>query len=164
MSGMRALRAAAALATVGGTLLVAPTAEAGTYALSAHVDGVAGGGNYTPTSFHWSDEREITFSHITDASSVTLLGLAQSHQDVGNAIIQESMQVGTTTTAVVTLQMYGVHIEAVREDGNANNPNGPEETVVLRFHKLVYTYQPVNPTNGKPAGAAVTISIPKGPS
>src|SRR5450631_177321 len=108
MGGTRALRAFAAAATVAGAVLVAPVADAaGPYAIDSHVDGIAGGGNYTPTSFRWSEPFEITFTHTTDASSVALLTAAQSHQDVGTAVIHETLQ----GTQVVTLQMSGVHVE-----------------------------------------------------
>ena len=39
-----------------------------------------------------------------------------------------------------------------------NNPNGPQETVVLQFRTVVYTYQPVTPT-GQKAGPPVTITF-----
>lgn len=155
MSGMRALRAGVALATVGAALLSAPGALAsGPYAIDAHVDGVAGGGNYAPSSYHWNEPFEITFTHTTDASSVALMALAQGHQDVGSAVVRQTLQ----GTAVVTLQMSGVRIEVVREDGNVNSPSGPEETVVLRFRKVVYTYQPVTPT-GQKNGPPVTFAF-----
>jgi hypothetical protein len=154
MNGMRVLRAVGALATVGGALLIAPGAmAAGPYALDAHVDGCPNGGNYTPTTFNWTDPFEVTFTHTADATSVALLGFAQSHQEVGTAVVHETLN----GTAVVTLQMSRVHIEVVHEEGNVNNANGPQETVVLRFRTVVYTYQPVTPT-GQKAGPPVTIT------
>ncbi len=153
MNAMRALRTAAALATVGGALLVSPAAEAaGPYAIDAHVDGVAGGGNYAPSRFTWGEPFEITFTHTTDASTAALIALAQSHAEQPTAVVHETLQ----GTQVVTLAMSNVRVEVVREEGNVNNPNGPEETVVLRFKHLVYTYQPVTPT-GQKAGPPVTI-------
>ena len=149
-----ALRAFAAVATVAGAVLVAPVADAaGPYALDAHVDGIAGGGNYTPIRFNWNEPGEITFTHYTDSSSVALLTAAQSRQDVGTAVIHETLQ----GTQVVTLQLSGVHVEAVHEEGNVNDPNGPAETVVLRFRKLTFTFQPVLP-NGQKAGPPVTYT------
>ena len=154
MSGTRTLRAIAAAATVTGALLVAPVADAaGPYAIDAHVDGIAGGGNYTPARFSWNEPFEITFTHTTDASSVALLAAAQSHQDIGTAVLHETLQ----GTQVVTLQMSGVHIETVREEGNVNDPNGPAETVELRFRKIVFTFQPVLP-NGQKNGPPVSIT------
>jgi type VI protein secretion system component Hcp len=154
MGGTRALRVFAAASTVAGAVLVAPAADAaGPYAIDAHVDGIAGGGNYTPTRFSWNEPFEITFTHTTDSSSVALLAAAQSHQDVGTAELHETLQ----GTQVVTLQMSGVRVETVREEGNVNDANGPSETVELRFRKIVFTFQPVLP-NGQKNGPPVTIT------
>jgi type VI protein secretion system component Hcp len=152
--GTRTLRAIAAVATVAGAMAVAPVADAaGPYAIDAHVDGIAGGGNYSPSRFSWTDPFEVTFTHTTDSSSVALLTAAQSHQDVGTAVVHETLM----GTQVVTLALSGVHVEAVHEDGNVNDANGPSETVVLRFRKVTYTYQPVQP-NGQKNGPPVTFT------
>jgi len=154
MGGTGALRGVAAAAMFVGAALVAPVADAaGPYAIDAHVDGIAGGGNYTPTRFNWTDPGEITFTHTTDSSTLALLTAAQSKQDVGNAVVHETLQ----GTQVITLQMFGVHVEAVHEEGNVNDPSGPSETVVLRFRRLTYTFQPVLP-NGQKAGPPVTYN------
>ncbi len=154
MGGTRALRALAAAATVAGAVLVAPVADAaGPYAIDVHVDGIAGGGNYTPTRFNWNEPFEVTFTHTADASSVALLAAAQSHQDVGTAVLHETLQ----GTQVVTLQMSGVRVETVREGGDVNDANGPSETVELRFRKIVFTFQPVLP-NGQKNGPPVSIT------
>lgn len=154
MNGTRVARAVGALATVAGVFLVAPGAmAAGPYALDAHIDSVPNGGNYTPSSFNWTDPFEITFTHTTDATTVALIGFAQSHQDVGTAVVHETLN----GTAVVTLQMSHVQIQVVHEEGNVNNPNGPQETVVLHYRQVVYTYQPVTPT-GQKAGPPVSIT------
>ncbi len=154
MGGTRAFRAFAAMATVAGAVLVAPIADAaGPYALDAHVDGITGGGNYTPTKFTWNEPFEITFTHTVDTSTVALQAAAQGHQDLGTAVVHETLQ----GTQVVTLQMSGVHVEGVRAEGNVNDANGPAETVVLRFRKVVYTYQPVLP-NGQKNGPPVTFT------
>jgi hypothetical protein len=174
MSGMRAFRAVAVVAAVGGSLLAAPGAQAaGPYAIDAHVDAPAtppgppppttappppaGGFSYTPTSFRWNEPFEVTFTHLTDVNSAALMGLAQGHREVPTAIIHETLG----QTAVVTLAMSNVRVEVVHEEGNVNNSNGPEETVVLRFRTVVYTYQPVTPT-GQKAGAPVTITYSEG--
>jgi hypothetical protein len=165
MSGMRAFRAVAAVAAVGGALLVAPGAEAaGPYALDAHIDAPAGpmsgpsigpgGFNYTPGSFRWNDPFEVSFTHITDSSSAALLTLAQPpRRDIPTAVVHETLN----GTAVVTLAMSGVRVDVVHEEGSVNNPNGPEETVVLRFRNVTYTYQPVTAT-GQKNGPPVTIT------
>ena len=153
MGMARAFRAIAALATVTGAVLVAPTADAaGPYAVDAHVDNIPGG-NYTPTKFTWNDLGEVTFTHYTDTSSVALMAAAQSHNEIGTAVVHETLQ----GTQVVTLQMSGVHVEAVHEEGSVNDPNGPAETVVLRFRKIVYTFQPVLP-NGQKNGPPVSFT------
>jgi type VI protein secretion system component Hcp len=151
MSGTRALRAILAVATVAGAVLVAPLADAGSYLFDAHIDGCPNGGNFTPTSFHWNDMGEVSFTHVTDNGSAALLSLAQDKRDIGNAVLHQTIQ----GTAQVTLVMNGVHIEAVREEGGGN---GPEETIVLRFRQLTYTFQPLLPGTGTKNGPAVTFT------
>jgi hypothetical protein len=155
MSGMRAFKAVVAAAAVGGALLAAPQAQAaGPYAVDAHIDGPGAGYNYTPTSFRWNEQFEVAFTHITDSTSVALLGLAQQpKKDIGTAVVHETLN----GTAVVTLAMTGVHVDVVHEEGSVNNPNGPEETVVLRFKSVTYTYQAVTAT-GQRLGAPVSIT------
>ncbi len=167
MSGMRAFRAVAAVAAVGGALLVAPGAEAaGPYVLDAHIDAPAGapgpsnpvpippgGFNYSPGSFRWNEQFEVSFTHLTDGSSAALLSLVQSRRDIPTAVVHETLN----GTAVVTLAMSGVHVDVVHEEGSVNNPSGPEETVVLRFRSVTYTYQPVTAT-GQKNGAPVSIT------
>jgi type VI protein secretion system component Hcp len=150
MSGTRGVRAVVALATVAGAVLVAPRANAGSYGLDAHIDGCPNGGNYTPTSFHWIDMGEVQFTHTTDNSTAALMHLADSHQEVGNAVLHQTLN----GTATITLAMSGVHIEAVREEGGSN---GPEETIVLRFRQVTYTFQPLLP-NGLKNGPPVTFT------
>jgi hypothetical protein len=145
MIGMRAFRAAFAAAAVSGVVLAAPAAEAaGPYAIDAHIDGPGSGFNYTPGSFRWNEQFEVSFTHLTDTTSAALLGLAKGHTDV--------------PTAVVTLAMTGVRVDAVHEEGSVNNPNGPEETVVLRFRSVTYTYQQVTAA-GQKLGPPVTITF-----
>jgi len=151
---LRALKAIATLLTIVAALIVAPVAHAaGPYQLDAHVDGVASGGDYIPSLFRWADTFEVTFTHTPDSSTVDLMTLAQSHQVVGTATVHETLQ----GTATITLQMSGVHVEAVRESGDVNDPNGPEETVVLRFTEVTYTFQPILP-NGQRNGPPVTFT------
>lgn len=158
MRGMRTLRFVAALATVGGAMLAAPEAgAAGPYAIDAHVDGVAAGGNYTPSAFRWSDTFELSFTHTTDASTVALMNLQQNRVEIPTATVHQTLN----GTAVITLAMSGVRVESVREDGNVNTASGPDETVVLRFKKVVYTYQAVTPT-GQKLGAPVTLTFQRG--
>ena len=149
-----ALKAIATLMTLVAALFVAPLAHAtGPYQIDAHVDGVASGGDYSPSLFHWADPFEMTFTHSPDSSTVELMQLAQSHQVVGTATVHETLQ----GTATITLQMSGVHVEAVRESGDVNDPTGPEETVVLRFTQMTYTFQPILP-NGQRSGPSVTFT------
>jgi type VI protein secretion system component Hcp len=149
MSRTRGLRAVVAMATVAGAVLVAPRADAGSYLFDAHIDGCPNGGNFTPTSFHWNDMGEVSFTHVTDNGSATLLSLAQDRRDLGSAVLHQTIQ----GTAQITLVMEKVHVEAVREEGGSN---GPEETIVLRFNKLTYTFQPLLPNSGTKNGPAVT--------
>jgi hypothetical protein len=116
-----------------------------------------GGVNYSPTSFRWNEQFEVAFTHLTDSTSAALLGLAQSHRDIGTAVVHETLN----GTAVVTLAMTGVRVDVVHEEGSVNNPNGPEETVVLRFRSVTYTYQPVTAT-GQKNGAPVSITYSRG--
>ena len=81
------------------------------------------------------------------------MALAQSRQVVGTATVAETLN----GTATITLQMSGVHVEAVHESGDVNDPNGPVETVVLRFTQVVYTFQPITPT-GQRAGPPVIVT------
>ncbi len=163
MIGMRAFRVVAAVAAVGGAVLAAPVAEAaGPYLIDAHIDAPspgpgpaapAGGFNYSPGSFRWNEQFEVSFTHITDGTSAALLGLAQGHRDIPTAVVHETL----SGTAVITLAMSGVHVDVVHEEGSVNNPNGPEETVVLRFKSVIYTYQPVTAT-GQKNGPPVSIT------
>jgi type VI protein secretion system component Hcp len=150
MSGTRGVRAVVALATVAGAVLVAPRANAGSFVLDAHIDGCPNGGNFTPSSFHWIDMGEVQFTHVTDNSTAVLMHLADSHQEVGNAVLHQTLN----GTATITLTMGGVHIEAVHEEGGSN---GPEETIVLRFRQVTYTFQPLLP-NGLKNGPPVTFT------
>jgi type VI protein secretion system component Hcp len=155
MIGMRAFRAAFAAAAVSGVVLAAPAAEAaGPYAIDAHIDGPGSGFNYTPGSFRWNEQFEVSFTHLTDTTSAALLGLAKGHTDVPTAVVHETLN----STAVVTLAMTGVRVDAVHEEGSVNNPNGPEETVVLRFRSVTYTYQQVTAA-GQKLGPPVTITF-----
>jgi type VI protein secretion system component Hcp len=159
MSTARVLRAAAALATLAGAVLLAPPAEAAQFAIDVHVDGVAGGGNYAPKSFAWGEPFEVTFTHPTDASSVALMGLAREKRDIGNAVLHTT----TSGVAVITLQMSGVHVESVREGDSSSAPDStPEETVVLRFRRVTYTFQPVNAV-GQRNGPPVSFTWGEGP-
>jgi hypothetical protein len=153
MSGMRGLKAIAGAVTLAGALFAAPhTAMAGAYGLDVHVDGVTGGGNYSPGGYHWGDDPFVlAFTHTTDASTAALQALAQGKQEVGTALLHVTLQ----GTATVTLQMSGVRVESVKEDGDPNN--GPLETVTLRFRKVVYTFQPMLP-NGQKNGPPVTFT------
>jgi type VI protein secretion system component Hcp len=150
MSGTRGLRAVLALGTVAGAMLVAPGASAGSYSLDVHVDGCPNGGNYTPTYFHWTDLGEVTFTHSTDNTTATLSTFSVDHRELGNAVLHQTLN----GTATITLAMSGVHIEAVHEEGGGN---GPEETVVLRFRQVTYTFQPLLP-NGQKNGPPVTFT------
>lgn len=150
MSGTRGLRAVVALATVAGAALLAPTASAGSYALDVHVDGIAGGGNYIPSYFDWTEPFEIQFTHTTDPSTAALMAAAQDHHDVGNAVLHQTL----LGTAAITLAMSGVHIEAVHEKGGND---GPVEIVELRFRSVTYTFQPLL-ANGQKAGPPVTFT------
>jgi type VI protein secretion system component Hcp len=151
MSGTRGMRVVVAMATVAGAVLVAPLVDAGSYLFDAHIDGCPNGGNFTPTSFHWNDFGEVSFTHVTDNGSAALLGLAQTKRDLGNAVLHQTIQ----GTAQVTLVMNNVHIESVHEEGGSN---GPEETIVLRFNQLTYTFQPLLPNSGTKNGPAVTFT------
>ena len=127
------------------------------YAIDVHVDGVtSGGGNYTPTSFKWNGAFEASFAHLTDTSTGELMQLAQSNQNVGTAILHETLQ-GTPT---ITLAMTDVRVAAVREDGDSSDPNGPSETVVLHFKTITYTFQSVLP-NGQKNGPPVVLTLSK---
>jgi type VI protein secretion system component Hcp len=138
---------------------MAPPAEAAQYAIDVHVDGVTGGGNYAPKSFSWGEPFEVTFTHPTDSSSVALMALAKDHREVGNAVLHAT----TSGVAVITLQMSGVHVETVREADSATAPDStPEETVVLRFRKVTYTFQPVNVV-GQKNGPPVSFTWGEGP-
>jgi hypothetical protein len=150
MSTMRGLKGVAALASVVGALLVAPVADAGTYAIDVHIDGIAGGGNYYPTYFHWTDPFQVTFNHTTDPSTGPLMQAAQDHHDLGNAVLHQTL----SGTATITLAMTGVHIDGVHEEGGTN---GPEETVALGFKQVTYTFQALLP-NGQKSGPPVTIT------
>ena len=150
MSGTRGLRAVVGLATVAGAVLVAPVASAGSYALDVHIDGCPNGGNYQPTSFHWTELGEVSFTHTTDNSTAALFSFAQDHRELGNAVLHQTLQ----GTATITLAMSGVHIETVHEEGGSN---GPEETVELRFRQVTYTFQPLLP-NGQKAGPPVSFT------
>jgi type VI protein secretion system component Hcp len=131
-------------------MLVSPSAHAGSYGLDVHVDGIAGGGNYYPTTFHWMDPFEVTFNHTTDASTGPLMQAAMDHKELGNAVLHQTL----LGSATITLAMSGVHVEAVHEEGGNN---GPEETVVLRFRQVTYTFQALLP-NGQKSGPPVTIT------
>jgi hypothetical protein len=161
MNATRALRVLGAVTALGGAMLVAPDAgAAGPYAIDASI--VSGGGGqtfqYSPSSFHWNETFEVSFTHTTDSTSAALMALAQTpRRDLGSAIVHESLN----GTAVITLAMSGVHVDFVHEDGSVNNSNGPEETVVLRFRSITYTYQPVTPT-GQRAGAPVSFTYTRG--
>jgi len=149
MSATRGVRAVLAMATVAGAVLVAPRANAGSYVLDAHIDGCPNGGNYTPTSFHW-DKGEVSFTHTTDNSTAGLMALAQDHRELGNAVLHQTL----SGTATITLAMSGVHIEGVHEEGGSN---GPEETIVLQFRQVTYTFQPLLP-NGQKNGPPVSYT------
>lgn len=150
MRTMRGLRAFAALATIAGGLFVALPAHAGSYGVDVHIDGIAGGGNYYPTDFHWTDPFEVTFNHTTDASTGPLMQAAMDHHELGNAVLHQTL----LGTATITLNMSGVHVEAVHEEGGNG---GPVETVVLRFRKVTYTFQALLP-NGQKSGPPVTVN------
>lgn len=155
---VRAWRAVAAVGAMAAGLLFSPVADAATYGIDVHVDGVAGGGNYVPKSFAWSEPFLVSFTHPTDASSATLLALAHEHRELGNAVLHAT----TAGTAVVTLQMQGVRVEAVKESDNAAAPDStPEETVVLRFRRVTYTFQPVN-AFGQKSGPPVSFTSSEG--
>jgi hypothetical protein len=139
-----------ALATVAGAVLVAPGASAGSFALDVHMDGIAGGGNYTPSSFDWTEPFVVQFSHTTDTSTAALMAAAQDHRDLGNAVLHQTL----LGTAAITLAMSGVHVEGVKEKGSSD---GPVEVVELRFRSVVYTFQPLLP-NGQKAGPPVTFT------
>jgi hypothetical protein len=153
MNGMRVMRGIVGAAVVAGALVAAPRAAvAGGYGLDVHVDGVAGGGNYSPGGYHWGDDPfTLAFTHATDSSTAALQGLAQGHREVGTALLHVTIQ----GTATVTLQMSGVNVDSVKEEGDPNN--GPLETVTLKFRKIVYTFQPLLP-NGQKNGPAVTFT------
>lgn len=151
MSGTRGLRAVVALATAAGAVLVAPGAHAGNFAVDVHVDGIAGGGNYTASSFEWLDPSAVRFDHTTDSSTGALQAAAQSHNELGNAVLHQTLM----GTATITLAMQGVRVESVRERGDSN---GPVESVELRFRSVTYTYQPLLP-NGQKAGPPVTFTV-----
>jgi type VI protein secretion system component Hcp len=181
MSGMRAFRSVGAAAVIGGVLLVAPGAEAantgGPYTITATFAGVPTPPGaptvvppsaqkwppvttYTATSFHWIDAGAhepmftASFTHATDPSSVTLFALAANRQKctvIPTVTITEVGSGGTGNT--VTLTMTNVVLE-VREEGNGN---GPEETVVLRFQGITYSYQ--SSPAGQGAGPAYTTSF-----
>jgi type VI protein secretion system component Hcp len=151
MANRGGLKKLVGMGAVLGALLVAPaTAYAGLFAIDAHVDGVTGGGNYTPTSFRWSAPFQVSFTHTTDNSTVDLMQLAQSHQVVGTATLNLTL----LGTANITLQLSGVRIENVQEDGSSD---GPAETVVLSFNEVTYTFQPLLP-NGQKNGPPVTFT------
>lgn len=143
-------KALATLLMVAVALVVAPpTARAGSYATTIHIDTVAGGGNYLPLTFHWGGPFELHFTHTTDVSTADLMQLAQSHQNVGTA----TLELALLGTATITLAMSDVRIAAVQEDGGSD---GPVETVVLSFRSVTYTFQPLL-ANGQKAGPPVTI-------
>lgn len=150
MRTMRGPRGLAALATVAGALLVAPVANAGAYAEDVHIDGIQGGGNYYPTYFHWDEPFAVSFSHAPDPSTGALMQAAMGHREVGNAVLHQTL----LGNAAITLQMSGVTVDAVKEEGGNN---GPEETVVLRFRQVTYTFQALLP-NGQKSGAPVTVT------
>lgn len=150
MRTTRVVRTVAALATVAGAMAVAPEANAGSYALDVHIDGCPNGGNYGPTGFHWTDPFEVTFTHTTDNTTAALMGFARDHRELGNAVLHQTLN----GTATITLAMGGVHIQDVHEEGGSN---GPEETVVLRFRQVTYTFQALLP-NGQKAGPPVSFT------
>jgi hypothetical protein len=150
MSGTRGLRAVLALATVAGAVLVAPRASAGNFGLDVHLDGIAGGGNYTASSFDWAEPFVVQFNHTTDTSTAALMTAAQDHRELGNAVLHQTL----SGTATITLAMSGVHVEGVKEKGGND---GPVEVVELRFRQVVYTFQPLLP-NGQKAGPPVTFT------
>jgi hypothetical protein len=156
MIGMRAFRAIGAVAAVGGALLIAPPAmAAGPYGIDASITAPSGVLSYLPSSFQWAanDPFEVTFTHTTDTTTGTLHGFVQSHTNLSGAVVHETLN----GKATVTLQMSNVRVDLVREGGNVNNANGPEETVVLHFRSVTYTFQPLSPT-GLPAGAPVVVT------
>jgi hypothetical protein len=167
MSGMRAFRAVAAAAAVGAAVLAAPVAEAaGPYTIDAEIYVTAGppaaptyqyptipAGTAAPTSFRWNEPFEVSFTHYSDASSAALMGLAQGKKDIASVVVHEALN----GTAVVTLALTGVHVDVVHAEGNVNNANGPEETVVLRCRSVTYTYQPVTAA-GQKNGPPVSIT------
>jgi hypothetical protein len=156
MIGMRAFRAIGAVAAVGGALLIAPPAmAAGPYGIDASITAPSGALSYLPSSYQWgaSDPFEVTFTHTTDSTTGTLHGLVNGHTDLSSAVVHQTLN----GKATVTLQMSKVRVDVVREAGNVNNANGPEETVVMHFRSLTYTFQPLSPT-GLPAGAPIVVT------
>jgi type VI protein secretion system component Hcp len=150
MSATRGLRAILASGMVTGAVLVAPGANAGNFALDVHVDGIANGGNYSPSSFDWPEPFVVSFTHTTDASTSALMAAAQEHRELGNAVLHQTL----SGTATITLAMSGVHVEAVHEKGGSD---GPVEQVELRFRAVTYTFQPLNPI-GQKSGPPVTFT------
>jgi type VI protein secretion system component Hcp len=138
------------VATVAGAVLVAPGANAGNFGLDVHLDGIAGGGNYSPSAFEWPEAFTVHFTHTTDPSTGALMAAAQEHRELGNAVLHQTLM----GTATITLAMSGVHVEAVHEKGSSD---GPVEVVELRFRQVTYTFQPLLP-NGQKSGPPVTFT------
>jgi type VI protein secretion system component Hcp len=161
---MRISTSCAAAALAAASLFTQPAGAAG-YQMVIHIPG-AGASDYPLRGFSWGEEGavftkgapgELTFTRVADRYSPMLAQIAQRHGTVPSAELDVTVTYGGRTTTVMKLVMGNVTVWGLRQSGSMLSTDLlPDETVILRFSTLAYTFQPTT-ADGSLSGPPSTV-------